>query len=849
MSMRAQFRTRKDVHPLQQLTLSWYATQLQSGCFWVFVTLPTQLNQDLANWIQTSQTKLVQSAHQVTQVKQSMAKKIVTTIKITKKSGDIYVKKKQKAIADSFSRTKQQLSQVASRLQRKKSSRSKKKHKSKQLQLLWKNVPPYWQQLLAPRAITSKKKTSRVTTTSSTWLNFKIATSAILSLALVLSFYWVYDTIFKDLPSAADVIAYQPSVSTQILDRNGQLLYQIYQDENRTVVPLAQISPFLQQATIAIEDQHFYTHPGFDVQGIFRAAVANASGQPIQGGSTLTQQLVKNTVLSNEKTLQRKVRELLVAILVDASLTKDQILELYLNQVAYGGTTYGVEQASQAYFAKSAQDLNLAESALLAGLPAAPSLYSPFGPFPERATQRQAEVLHRMVEEDFITQQQMDEVLQTQLQFSEDATAIQAPHFVFYIREILAEEFGEQALLQDGLIVTTSLDLELQRQAQQIVTQEIDSLQRLRITNGAALVTNPQTGEILSMVGSKNYFDFANDGQVNVTLRPRQPGSSIKPLTYALALEKGKTPQSIIADTPTVYRVAGSPPYSPKNYDGRFRGNVTLREALASSYNVPAVKLLAEIGVNTMIDKAEEMGVTTWGNRQRFGLALTLGGGEVTMTELAQVYGTFANQGKTITLNPILEVTNYQGEVLYQNPCVFEQKCLGEQTLTPGVASQITSILSDNVARTPAFGPRSVLNIPDQQVAVKTGTTNNLRDNWTNGYTSDRVVMVWVGNNDNTPMSYVASGITGASPIWNKIMRLLLSEDQPHRFEYASNLEAVEICATTGTLPCRGCPRVVTEYFVPGTQPTQACNSSYFAPKPTPIPDPNRDRILEGIQF
>ena len=419
-----------------------------------------------------------------------------------------------------------------------------------------------------------------------------------------------------------------------------------------------------------------------------------------------------------------------------------------------------------------------------------------------------------------------------------------------YVKQLLAEKYGETLVNQGGLEVRTSLDLELQNQTQEIVTQEVNKLARLRIGNGAALVTNPQTGEILAMVGSKNYFDFAHDGQVNVTVRPRQPGSSIKPLTYSVALERGKTPYSIIEDSPVTYHNPGSPPYSPKNYDGKYHGRVTLKQALASSYNIPAVKTLAEVGISNVIDKGQAMGISTWTDRSRFGLSLTLGGGEILMTDMAEVYGTFANYGYTVDLNPILEVVDSRGAILYQNNCALERtNCPRRPNLDPRVAYQLNDILSDNNARTPAFGPRSVLQIPNQQVAVKTGTTNNLRDNWTIGYTQDRLVAVWVGNNDNTPMSYVASGITGASPIWNNIIRLTLDDQHPHHFPTPDGLMTVKICVQTGTLTCQGCPITIDAQFLPGTQPTQACNPAYFKPKPTVSPETNRDRILNGFEF
>ncbi len=669
-----------------------------------------------------------------------------------------------------------------------------------------------------------------------------------LTLVIVLFAYLTYDLVFKDLPQASDLTTIDQKVSTKILDRKGRLLYNIYKDENRTIIPLSAVSEDMIHATVAIEDQEFYNHHGFSIKGIIRSAIANMKGESIQqGGSTITQQLVKNTLLTPEQTLKRKLREVVLAIVVDGTYTKDQILEMYFNEIPYGGSTYGVEEAAQRYFGKHASELDLAESAMLAGLPAAPSAYTPFGTNPERAYARQAEVLRRMIEDGYITSEEAEQARQEKLSFVQDKTDIQAPHFVMYIRTLLANLYGEEALTQGGLEVRTTLDLDVQHQAEAAVQTEISKLKNLHVTNGAAMVTNPKTGEILAMVGSVNYFDFEHDGQVNVATRPRQPGSSIKPITYATAFELGKlTPSSIIQDAPITYQVVGSPPYSPQNYDGKFHGNVTAREALASSYNIPAVKTLASIGINTMIDKATSMGISTWTDRKRFGLSLTLGGGEVLMTDMTQVYGTFANGGTTVPLNPILYVRNYKNKVLYYNTCAINQEqCPGTQTLSSATAYQITDILSDNTARTPAFGPQSVLNIPGQQVAVKTGTTNNLRDNWTIGYTNDRLVATWVGNNDNTPMSYVASGITGASPIWNEIMRGLLSETNPSVLAKPDNLIKVKICASTGTLPCASCPKVIEEVFEQGKEPTRACTPEMFIPTPTPnIQQRGRGQIL-----
>ncbi len=632
--------------------------------------------------------------------------------------------------------------------------------------------------------------------------------------------YYLHEAVFKDLPLPQELTQRPPVVSSKILDRNGHVLFRVYENENRTIIPLSQMPASLIQATIAIEDKDFYNHHGFSVRGIARALFTNSQENTLQGGSTLTQQLVKNRLLSSEKTFKRKIRELILAILVEGTYTKHEILEMYLNQVPYGGSTYGIEEAAQKYFGKSAQYLTLAESALLAGIPQAPTRYSPFGVNPELAYQRQQDVLRRMVEDGYITQQQAEDAHNQKLVFSKNSIEIEAPHFVMYVKELLAATYGEEMLENGGLSITTTLDLPTQHFAQEAVTSEVDKLRALRVSNGAALVTNPQSGEILAMVGSRDYFDFANDGQVNVTTRQRQPGSSIKPLTYALALEKGESPVTVIDDAPITYNIAGSEPYSPKNYDGKFHGKVTIREALASSYNIPAVKMLANITVPYFLQRASDFGISTWKDTNRFGLSITLGGGEILMTEMAQLYGTFSNQGTLVPLNPILEVKTYDGKILYQNQCALHGTCDKKSVIDPIIAYQITSILSDNTARTPAFGEHSTLTIPGQEVAVKTGTTNNLRDNWTIGYTSNRVVAVWVGNNNNTPMSYVASGITGASPIWNHIMRAMVTETAPHQFERPSGIKLAEVCVRTSL----GI-RKYTDFFTQSTQVNSNCPS------------------------
>lgn len=654
-----------------------------------------------------------------------------------------------------------------------------------------------------------------------------------LVLLCLVSGVFLYQQVLVGLPSPHDIRSRKPILSTKIYDRHGKLLYTLFKDENRTQVPLEQISPSLISATLAIEDADFYNHWGVSFKGIARAFLHNLKNESTQGGSTITQQLVKLTLLTPERTWQRKLREALLALEVDKIYSKDEILSYYLNEVNYGGSVYGVEEASHWYFDKPASQLTLAESAFLAGLPVAPSAYSPFGSSPQRAYERQREVLSRMEAVGKITAEERHAAEAEPIVFKNVAYDIKAPHFVMMVRSMLAERFGEEVVSQGGLEVYTTLDLDVQASAEAAVAAEVKKLGKLKVSNGAAMVTDPRSGEILAMVGSKDYFDSENDGSVNVPLRSRQPGSSIKPLTYALAFERGFTPSTTIEDSPVMYTAQGAPPYVPKNYDGRFHGKVTLRESLASSYNIPAVRLLVEVGVPSLVEKAKEMGITTWDDSSRFGLALTLGSGEVRMYDMMQVYGTFANGGLTVPLNPLIAVRSSKGEVVYSNPCTDSpEPCNARRTLSALTAYQITSVLSDNQARSPAFGLRSALYIPDQEVAVKTGTTNSLRDNWTFGYTQDLAVGVWVGNNDNTPMSAVASGVTGASPIWNSLMKGQLAQGERRTFALPTGLTRVKICRKTGTLPCSECPSVTEEVFPVGLAPTQSCNSSMFAQAP-----------------
>lgn len=626
----------------------------------------------------------------------------------------------------------------------------------------------------------------------------------------------------RNLPNPSMLSRRDLAVSTQILDRNGALLYEIYADENRTPIPLSKMPKHLKQATIAIEDRDFYIHNGFSLKGIIRASTEILFNHRIQGGSTITQQLIKSALLSPEVSIIRKIKELLLAFWAERMYSKDEILEMYLNQVPYGGTSWGIESASKTYFNKDISALTLGEIALLAGLPAAPTDYSPFGNSPEKAFDRQSEVLRRMVEDGYITKEEATDALAEKIRFATPNISIRAPHFVMYIKDILEKRYGARRVEQGGLRVITSLDVTLQEKVQTIVNTNIEELTSLNVGNGAALVTNPKTGELLAMVGSKDYFDSDHDGNVNVTTALRQPGSSIKVVTYALALENGFTAASILDDSPVSYSIPNNPAYTPVNYDGKFHGPTPLRYALANSYNIPAVKLAARLGVSNIVSKGKLMGITSWNDASRYGLSITLGGGEVTMLDMAKVFGTLANKGVRQDLVPILEVTDYTGKVYERNKTDD-----GTRGVKEDVAWIISNILSDNIARTNAFGPNSALVIQDKTVSVKTGTSNDKRDNWTIGYTPSYVTTVWVGNNDNTPMNpYLSSGITGAAPIWHDIMTEIL-KDKPDEISTRS--------ATILSLPCYfGRP----EYFIKGSEPSGGRCQPIPTPSVSPSPNP-----------
>jgi 1A family penicillin-binding protein len=630
------------------------------------------------------------------------------------------------------------------------------------------------------------------------------------------------------VPSPEELASRSVEQSTRIYDRKGELLYDIFQNQNRTPIKLTEIPENIKQATISIEDKDFYKHQGFSISGIIRSFYLLVIHRGVEGGgSTLTQQLVKNALLTSDISIIRKVKELIVAIQVERAYSKDQILEMYLNEIPYGGTAYGVEAASNLYFGKHAKDLDLAEASLLAGLPQRPSVYSPYGTHPELAKVRQKEVLRRMVEDGYITTQQAEAAEKKELTYrtAQNELGFKAPHFVLYVKQKLIEQFGDRLVEQGGLKVTTTLDFDLHDRAQKIVKDEIVSLKNYKVGNGASVVMDAKTGQILSMVGSKDYFAEDYDGNVNVAISQRQPGSSTKPITYAAAMQKGYTAATVLQDVKTEFPGgAGLPSYNPGNYDGQFRGPVQIRYALGNSFNIPAVKMLALVGVKNVMDLGYRMGLSTWEptaeNVSNAGLSLTLGGREVRLLDLTSSFAVFADQGVKKDPVSILKVEDSKGKVLYEY-----KETDGTKVLDEGIAFIISNILSDNGARTMAFGPNSVLVVPGYTVAVKTGTTDEKRDNWAIGYTPSYVVGVWVGNNDNTPMDpVIASGVTGASPIWQKIMKATLAGKQDEKFNQPGKVSYVDIDGLMGGKPHGGSP-TRKEYFVSGTEPNSESGS------------------------
>lgn len=623
----------------------------------------------------------------------------------------------------------------------------------------------------------------------------------------------------KDLPSPGKLSSGSTS-STVFFDREGKVLYELYKDKNRLPVKFEEIPDYLKKATIAIEDKNFYHHKGISQQGILRALFNIVFKGKLEGGSTITQQLIKNVLLDSRRSLSRKIKEMILAFEVERRYSKDQILEMYLNEAPYGGSFWGVGTASLGYFGKKVSDLSLAQSAVLAGLPQKPSYYSPFIGKNDSWKGRAKEVLRRMREDGYITRNQELKTAKEidQMQFVSPKLTIKAPHFVFYVKDLVEKEFGPK-IIDSGVKIKTSLSLKVQEIAEKIVSEEIEKIKNYNVTNAAVVVIDSKTGEILAMVGS---YDFNDEkfGKFNAALGLRQPGSTVKPITYATALEKGYTLATVLTDIKTIFPTQGGKDYIPENYDGKYRGPIQLRFALGNSINVVSVKLLAMIGIDSFLKKAYDMGLTTFApvaeNLRRFGLSITLGGGETTLLDLTSAFSTFSTGGIKRESLAILEISDFNGKKIFKQIKTKEKRVLSHE-----VAFLISHTLSDNNARVEVFGPRSYLNIPGKTVAVKTGTTDDKRDNWAVGYTKSITVGVWVGNNDNSKMDpRIASGATGASPIFYRLMIELLKTYEDGIPEKPDKVKAFTIDAYLGGLPKEGYPTRV-EYFIEGTEPKE----------------------------
>lgn len=577
----------------------------------------------------------------------------------------------------------------------------------------------------------------------------------------------------KDLPSSGSIDKRLVVESTKIYDRTGEhLLYDVHGEEKRTVVSFDQIPDTVKYATIALEDQEFYSHHGIKITSIIRSALKDvAKGGRAQGGSTITQQFIKNSLLTSERTFTRKIKEVILAIEVEQKFSKDEILGMYLNEIPYGSNAYGIEAAAQTFFGKSARDLNLSEASLLAALPNAPTYYSPFGSHVERLKARQELALERMKNQGYITPEQAEEAKNFDVlaEIAPRQENISAPHFVMYVKEYLEEKYGEQAVEQGGLKVYTTLDWDKQQAAEKAVSDGAEKNKVWNASNAALVAMDPKTGQILAMVGSKNYFDKSIDGQVNVAIRDRQPGSSFKPFVYLTAFTKGYTPETLLFDVPTNFSTDEGKDYTPQNYDGKFHGPLQMKNSLAMSLNIPAVKTLYLAGVNDSINLAKSLGITGLNQPDRYGLSLVLGGGEVKLLDHVNAYGTLAAGGVRRDKTAILKIEDKEGTVLEQ----FRQTD-GQRVVDEKYVAMLDHIMSTNEYRAPVFGDNNPFKFNERPVAAKTGTTNEFRDGWAMGYTPSLAVGVWAGNNNNTSMKAGADGIVIAAPIWRSFMNQAL---------------------------------------------------------------------------
>lgn len=620
----------------------------------------------------------------------------------------------------------------------------------------------------------------------------------------------------------ARVPSAEPPSTVAIYDRNGSLLYEALDPDRgkSAYLPLPKVSRHLVAATIATEDASFYSNPGVDLLALLRAAGQNLrAGEVVSGGSTLTQQVARNLYMDpaerDEQSLWRKARELAIAFALAARSTKEEVLEAYLNSAPYGHQAVGVESAARTYFGKSARDLDLAESALLAGLPQAPSAYDPFVA-PSAAAARRRTVLTLMARQGYVSEAEARSASEQPLSLASSAFPIKAPHFVSFVRQV-ASEYGLVKPASGDVKLRTTLDLGLQELAEATVRRHVAALAGKGVASGALVALDPRSGEILAMVGSADYFDTKIDGEVNVALAPRQPGSSIKPVLYAAALERVATPATVLFDVPTAFLTADGKSYAPENYDRAWHGPVSVREALANSYNLPAVSLLQKLGTSGFLDAADQAGLSSLRSASRGDLSLALGSGEVRLLDLTAAYAALASGGVRRPPWALSRVEDSTGRETWRMPSPEAAR-----VFSPRVAFLVTNILSDNGARTPAFGPDSPLKL-SRPAAAKTGTTTDWRDNWTVGYTPDLVVGVWVGNADGSPMRGI-SGISGAAPIWRDFTEEALKGRAPAEFARPGGLQSVEVCPESGHLPSPWCPSRRTELFADGTAPTRVCD-------------------------
>lgn len=662
------------------------------------------------------------------------------------------------------------------------------------------------------------------------------------------AFAYARETIFSDLPDASKLGARPLAQVTQIYDRTGEVLLHEFFEERRVNVPLHAVSPHVIKAVVAFEDANFYSHRGFDPRGILRAFIRDITGttESLQGASTITQQLVRDTFLTQEQTLTRKLREVAVAIQVETQFSKNEILQMYLNRMYFGNQAYGIEAAALSYFGKHAKDLNLAEAAVIIGLLPAPSEYSPVVN-PSLAFRQQASVLDNMVRYGMISPSEAEDAKEQgrEMTYRAPRVSIQHPHFVFYVREVLKRTFDPEDLRR-GLKVITSLDLDLQASAEAAVRKRVDELTERDVNNGSLVALRPETGEILAMVGSYDFYNVDIDGQVNVALASRQPGSAFKPFTYATALASGKwTPASLIHDRAIEYELPASDPdeqqFKPRNYDDKWHGYLTLREALANSHNIPAVILLDRVGAGRVVQTARSMGITT---PLPPVLSLTLGSGGVRLLEMTRAYAVFANNGLYYDTSPILRITDQDDRP------IWEHKPRGKPVLMPEVAFMLTDILADERTRRAMFGTLLDVGVP---AAVKTGTTNDFRDSWTVGYTPDLVVGAWVGNTDNSEMRRVP-GSQGAGVIWRDFMRDVTKDQRPQRFIPPPGLVQSAVCGYPEYFLRSALPRVedCTKPPPPAEQAPPAAADGIPAGPPTPTvipvwtPHPHTGRPVVG---